>query len=94
MSTINSAGFYHIFIIKPTQEEITDHISDWYVKIESDGSGKEYNYMGQMTYKFSAPNSASTAIEEAGWNEKLQVKYIGQSELWDLFEPSSQAPEE
>lgn len=47
MSTSNKIGFYHIFIVKPTQEEITDHISGWYVKIESDGSGKEYNYTGE-----------------------------------------------
>lgn len=94
MSSSNKVGFYHIFIIAPSQEEITDHISDWYIKIEHDGSGKEYNHIGQMSHRFLAPKSAAAAIEEAELNENLQVKYIGQSELWELFKPSASDHEE
>jgi ubiquinone/menaquinone biosynthesis C-methylase UbiE len=87
-------GFYRVYIENPLEQEIEDHVEKWFIQVDARGRGKEYNYLGRITHKFSKENSASQAVEDAQWDDRLHVEYLGHVEIWDVFGPSTEAPSE
>lgn len=80
-------GFYKISMLQPTEADIEDHLAFWYIHIEHDGTGKEHNYIGQRTHHFVLHGTALEAIVDAMNDPKLKVDYLGDVEVWDLFDP-------
>jgi len=87
-----TTGFYMICIIHPSEGDLEDHLTPWYIHVMDDGTGKEHNYLGQRTHHFWVSGTASDAIREMMVDTKLHVKFLGDVEEWDLFEPASLAP--